>query len=59
MKEWPKLISVGNATTRIVYISADLIREIVPNATRETELQGHWTLDKAGHKLVLEIRKTQ
>jgi hypothetical protein len=57
MKQWLKLISVGNATTRITSISANLIREIVPDATRETKLLGHWSVvDK---KLVLEVRKDE
>ena len=56
-KEWVRLISVGNATTRIVELNAELVRTLVPEATKDTKLQGKWTQDKEGKRLILEVRE--
>lgn len=56
-KEWRKLMSVGHATTRIAHINADLIRELIPNASAKTIIGGKWSLDKDKRVLVLEIKE--
>jgi hypothetical protein len=37
-KEWKKAQSVGHATTRIVFINTDLVREIIPDADAKTPI---------------------
>jgi hypothetical protein len=55
MKDWKKLISTAHSTTRICHINADLIRELVPNATALTPLRGKWTVVTEGDKKVLRL----
>jgi hypothetical protein len=61
VKEWKKLISTAHATTRIAHINADLIRELIPNATAKTPLRGKWTVEQRGDKkvLILEIHESE
>ena len=55
--EWKKLQSIAHATTRLTHINADLIRDIIPNATAKTPLVGKWTFDAEKKVLVLEIKE--
>jgi hypothetical protein len=57
VKEWKKLQSVGHATTRIAHINADLIRDLLPNASAKTIIGGKWTFDSNKKVLVLEIKE--
>jgi hypothetical protein len=56
MKEWVKLISTGQATTRILSIPAELIRQVVPNATKDTEIYVKRVIENG--KLVLTFTDT-
>ncbi len=56
-QEWKKLQSVGHATTRICHINADLIRNLLPNASAKTIIGGRWTFDSDKKTLVLEIKE--
>jgi hypothetical protein len=56
-KEWVKLVSISSATTRNVQLSADLIRKIVPNATKNTPLYGRWEFDENTNSLRLFIKE--
>jgi hypothetical protein len=49
------LQSVGHACTRIVSIRADLIREFLPNATKDTKIKGEWEVDKGKGGLFLKF----
>jgi hypothetical protein len=55
--EWKALQSVAHSCTRITHINADLIRQLVPNATAKTILKGRWTFDADKKALVLEIKE--
>jgi hypothetical protein len=62
-KEWKKAQSVGHATTRIIFVGADLIRELIPDADANTIIGGKWTVETENgeatgkKRLVLELRK--
>jgi hypothetical protein len=56
-KEWLKLQSVAHATTRITALSADLIRQVIPNATAKTPIVGKWSYDAEKKLLTLEIKE--
>ncbi len=56
-QEWKKLQSVGHATTRIAHINADLIRDLLPNASAKTIIGGKWTFDSDKKALILVIKE--
>ena len=52
-------MSTAHATTRIFFINAALIREIVPAATAATPLRGKMTVVTVGEKKVLQLEIEQ
>lgn len=59
-KEWTKAQSLSHSTTRMVFIPADLVREIIPNADAKTIIGGKWTVihsDDGQKALALKLKK--
>ena len=58
-KEWTKAQSVGHATTRIIFVGADLVREIIPDADAKTIIGSKLVIGKDGEKkvLMLELKR--
>jgi hypothetical protein len=56
-KEFTKLCTVGRSNTRLVSIPAALLRELFPNVTRDSPLEGKLTIENG--KIVIEIRVGQ
>lgn len=59
--EYKKVQSVAHATTRLVHIRADLVRELIPDANAKTIIGGRWQVTEidspAKKALVLELKK--
>jgi hypothetical protein len=56
-KEWTKAQSVGHATTRIIFVNADLVREMVPNADAKTIIGSKLTVSPDHTHLLLQLKK--
>jgi len=59
-REWKKAQSVGHATTRIIFIPAELVKELVPDANAKTIIGGKWTVGMDSDKkkiLALELKR--
>jgi hypothetical protein len=59
-KVWKQAQSVGHANTRLIFITADLVKTLLPDSEAKTIIGGKWELaEGANHKncLVLVLRK--
>jgi hypothetical protein len=61
--EWKKVQSIGHATTRLVFINANLVRELIPDANAKTIIGGKWSVTEISDgktpekALVLKLKK--
>lgn len=57
IKEWKKAQSVGHATTRIVFINADLVRQIIPDADAKTAIVSKCVATEDKKALLIYLKK--
>jgi hypothetical protein len=62
-REWKQAQSVGHANTRLIFITADLVRELIPDSDAKTTIGGKWELSELSDKnppekvLTLRLKK--